>query len=156
MAPPVEIMVELANLTDTNPWFTIPHQATDEYVQNFAQYVEDNLDPDLDIYVEYSNEVWNRLFEQSRWAGEQASKEWPDSNFSNLDWYSRRTTEVVQIWDEVFAGDSERVVGVMSAQATVPWGGQRVLNYEWSDIPLSPCPDRNRCDRESLLILEAI
>lgn len=134
---PVEIMVELANLTDSDPWFTIPHQATDEYVQNFAQYVEDNLEPDLNVYVEYSNEVWNRLFEQSRWAGEQASQEWSNSNLGNLDWYSRRTTEVVKIWDDIFAEDSERVVGVMSAQAANPWTGQKVLSYDWSDVPLS-------------------
>ena len=134
---PVEIMVELANLTDTDPWFTIPHLATDEYVQNFAQYVEDNLDPDLDIYVEYSNEVWNGMFGQSRWAAEQADREWSDPNLGKLDWYSRRTTEVVKIWDNVFTGDSERVIGVMSAQAANPWTGQKVLNYDWNDVPLS-------------------
>ena len=134
---PVEIMVELANLTDTDPWFTIPHIATDEYVQNFAQYVKNNLEPELNIYVEYSNEVWNRLFEQARWAGEQASSEWSSPNMNNLDWYSRRTTEVVQIWDDVFAGDSERVIGVMSAQATSIWTGEKVLGYDWSNVPLS-------------------
>ena len=138
---PVEIMVELANETDTNPWFTIPHQATDEYVANFAQYVKDNLEPELDVYVEYSNEVWNSQFDQHHWVKEQAEQEWPDSSdseFTNtIDWYSKRTTEIVGIWDETFNEESERVIGVMAAQASNDWTGQRALNYEWSDSDLS-------------------
>ncbi|MGB3510289.1 MAG: cellulose-binding protein, partial [Microcoleaceae cyanobacterium] len=31
---PVEVMVELANQTGINPWFTLPHKATDDYVRN--------------------------------------------------------------------------------------------------------------------------
>lgn len=134
---PVEIMVELANQTDTDPWFTIPHKATDEYVSNFAQYVKNNLEPDLKVYVEYSNEVWNDQFEQNKWAREQAQKEWSNSKLGHIDWFSKRTTEVVQIWDDVFAQDSERVIGVMGAQAANTWTGKRALNYEWSDAPLS-------------------
>ena len=134
---PVEIMVELANQTDTNPWFTIPHQATDEYVTNFAQYVKNNLESDLKVYVEYSNEVWNWKFDQTKWVNERAKQEWPESNLNHHDWYSKRATEVVQIWDDVFARDSERVIGVMGAQAANSWLGKRTLDYRWSDVPLT-------------------
>ena len=135
---PVEIMVELANQTDTNPWFTIPHLANNEYVENFARYVKDNLEPDKKVYVEYSNEVWNWKFAQTRWAEERAQQEWPDSDLNRLDWYSKRTTEVVDIWDEVFAEDAERVIGVMAAQAANVWTGRQVLDYNWSsDASLS-------------------
>ena len=129
---PVEIMVELANQTDTIPWFTIPHQATDEYVENFAQYVEENLEPDKKVYVEYSNEVWNWNFEQAKWAEERAKQEWGDSDLNHLDWYSKRTTEVVGIWDDVF-DNSSRVIGVMAAQAANPATGERVLELNWSE-----------------------
>ena len=132
---PVEIMVELANQTDANPWFTMPHLATDEYIENFANYVKENLEPDLEVYVEYSNEVWNRGFQQARWADEQAQQEWPGSDLNGNDWYSKRTTEVVEIWDEVFAQDSEKVIGVMSAQAANLAVGEQVLDYNWSDDP---------------------
>ncbi len=134
---PVEIMVELANQTDTNPWFTMPHQATDDYVTNFATYVRDNLEPELEVYIEYSNEVWNPQFEQSKWAGQQAQNQWSNSNLNYLDWYSQRTTEVVKIWDRVFAQDSERVIGVMSAQSANSSTGQQVLDYNWSSTNLS-------------------
>lgn len=134
---PIEVMVELANETNSDPWFSIPHQASDEYVANFAQYVKDNLEPDLDVYVEYSNEVWNLRFEQSQWVKQQAEQEWGNSDLDRYDWYSRRTTEVVEIWDEVFAEESERIVGVMSAQAANSQKGQQMLDYEWSDTPLT-------------------
>ena len=134
---PVEVMVELANQTNTDPWFTIPHQADDEYVNNFARYVKDNLNSNLDVYVEYSNEVWNSSFEQSKWVEQQAQKEWGNSNLDLHDWYSRRTTEVVDIWEDAFGGDSQRVVGVMSAQAANSQVGREVLEYEWSDGSLT-------------------
>ena len=132
---PVETMVELANQTDTNPWFSMPHLATDEYIENFAQYVKENLEPELEVYVEYSNEVWNRGFDQGKYADLQAQQEWPDSNLNNNDWYSKRTTEVVEIWDEVFAEDSERVQGVLSGQAANIEIGERILDYNWSEDP---------------------
>ena len=131
---PLEVLVELSNETDSNPWFNIPHLATDEYVENFAQYVKENLDPDLEVYVEYSNEVWNRNFEQGRWADEQAKQEL-GPGFDRRDFYSKRTTEVIDIWEEVFAEESERIVGIMSAQANQVEVGEQVLAYNWSDDP---------------------
>ena len=137
----VEDMVELANRTDTNPWFTLPHMATDEYVTNFAQYVKDNLDPDLQVYVEYSNEVWNRDFQQGWWIEDQGKNEWPDALVGDyakrIDWYSKRTTEITQIWDQVFDTDQERVIGVMGAQAANAWIGRRALEYNGLTEPKS-------------------
>ena len=133
---PVEIMVELANRTGTAPWFNMPHQATDDYVTQFAEYVKNHLDPSLQVYVEYSNEVWNSAFKQSRWVEQQAQATWSNASESKgtkrIDWYSRRTTEITQIWDEVFGADKERVIGVMGAQAVNPWIGKRALEYAWS------------------------
>lgn len=55
---PVEDMVLLANLVGAAPWFTMPHTASDDYVRQFATHVRDALRPDVDVYVELSNEVW--------------------------------------------------------------------------------------------------
>ena len=137
----LESMVELANRTDTDPWFTIPHKATDEYITNFAEYVRDNLDPELQIYVEYSNEVWNRDFDQGWWVEDRGVEEFVDSTIGNygkrIDWYSKRTVEITGIWDEVFAEDKERVVGVMSGQAANSWTAKRALQHRWTEEPLS-------------------
>jgi hypothetical protein len=69
-----EVMIALANQTQKNLWINIPHQADANYVTQLATLVRDTLDPNLKVYVEYSNEIWsNSLFEQGVWAGQQAS-----------------------------------------------------------------------------------
>lgn len=42
-----------------------------QYVRNFAVMVRDRLDPSLKVHVEYSNEVWNSMFSQAKYAGEK-------------------------------------------------------------------------------------
>ena len=73
---PVEVMVALANEIGADPWFTLPHQATDEHIRAFAEYVRDHLDPSRKAYVEYSNEVWNWIFGQTHWALAEAKRRW--------------------------------------------------------------------------------
>ena len=137
----VESMVELANRTDTDPWFTMPHMATDEYITNFASYVKDNLDPELKVYVEYSNEVWNNDFAQGWWIENQGIEEFAESTVGDfgkrMDWFGKRTTEITQIWDEVYGEEKEKVVGVLGAQAANNWTARRPLAYTWADEPLS-------------------
>ena len=122
---PSKQMVEFANETQTNPWFHIPHQATDEYITNFAEYVAENLDPELEIYLEYSHEVWNPSYPRLVGLESKEKQQWSDNNFvggfgKRLDWYSQRTTEVTQIWDEVFAGEKERVIGIVGEKQLTP------------------------------------
>ena len=137
----IEEMVELANETQTDPWFNIPHLATDEYVTNFAEYVRENLDPELEVYVEYSYEVWDPSNTQSGWIREQGEAEFADSfvdGFAKrIDWYSKRTTEVTQIWDEVFDTERERVIGVLGGQVNNTTTVNRALQYNWADEALS-------------------
>ena len=59
-----EYIVALANQTHKNLWINIPVAATDAYVQALAEFLKDTLDPDLAIYIEHSNEVWNFGFPQ--------------------------------------------------------------------------------------------
>ena len=63
----LEVMIRLANLTRTDPWFCMPHRSTPEYRKRFAEMVKRDLDPSLKVYVEYSNEVWNWQFQQAGW-----------------------------------------------------------------------------------------
>ncbi len=71
---PIEVIVELCNQTGADCWFNIPHGATETYVLNLATYVRNHLDAELTAYYEYSNEVWNWIFQQThdaQAAGEQ-------------------------------------------------------------------------------------
>lgn len=137
---PLEIMIELANQTQTEPWFTLPHQATDEYITQFATLVRDNLGENLRVYVEYSNEVWNSQFEQADWVSQQGEAEWPASSASNytkrINWYGKRTAEICDIWKTVFGPQSERVVCVMASQAANDWTASQALSCPlWSEAP---------------------
>ncbi len=66
-------MVLLANTLGSNAWFNMPHLATDEYVRNFATLVLRALRPDVDIYVEYTNEAWGTLFAGGQYAQQQGN-----------------------------------------------------------------------------------
>ncbi|MEW6058323.1 MAG: hypothetical protein AB1540_17110 [Bdellovibrionota bacterium] len=61
---PVDVMVDLSNQLHADPWINIPHTASDDFVRNIAQAIHARLAPDLKVYVEYSNEAWNNMFDQ--------------------------------------------------------------------------------------------
>lgn len=117
---PVEMMVDLCNRLKINPWFCLPHRATDAYAREFASLVKRNLDPSLQVYIEYSNEVWNGIFAQNRYAQEQARqlglgpKERPWEGAAMF--HARRSLEIFKVWEEVFGG-RQRLVRVIAWQA---------------------------------------
>ena len=139
---PVEIMVELANTVDADPWFNMPHLATDSYIWNFATAVKNSLDSDRYIYVEYSNEVWNSGFGQSRWVERQAEAEWPNSDASGLEkrinWFGKRSAETCNIWKNVYGAQADKVICVMGTQAANSWVGRQALDCPMA-TELAPC-----------------
>ena len=59
---PYEDMIELCNEAQKDMWINIPALATPQFVQSLAQLIYANLDPNLNVYVEYGNENWNYGF----------------------------------------------------------------------------------------------
>ncbi|MDX5358928.1 MAG: hypothetical protein LPK12_14455, partial [Rhodobacterales bacterium] len=112
---PVEIMVMLANELKADPWFTLPHLATDDLVRFYAQAVHDGLAPGLTAHVEYSNELWNMIFPQAHWAEEQARARW-GQDWKWLQFGAMRAFEVAGIWSQVFADAPDRLVRVLATQ----------------------------------------
>ena len=128
---PVEVMVDLANRLHASPWFCMPHEADDDYVRRFAELVERSLDPGLHVYVEYSNELWNGMFAQSRYAQAQgraeglAEKAW----VAGWRYTAKRSVEIFEIWEDVF-GDRGRLVRVLGTQAVNPFISEQILTFE--------------------------
>jgi hypothetical protein len=122
---PIEVMIALANVVGAHPWFTMPHQTDDAYAQNFAQLVKARLDPALGVYVEYSNEVWNSMFEQFTYANKQGAALSPA--IDGLQYHALRSRTVGAIFKQVL-GES-RVVAVLGAQAANPWTATHALDY---------------------------
>jgi hypothetical protein len=117
---PLEVMADLCNRLKVNPWFCMPHRATDEFVRKFAEMTKAKLDPSLKVHVEYSNEVWNGMFEQARYAQKKAvelgigPKERPWEG--GCQYYAQRSLEIFAIWEQVFGG-KDRLVRVLAWQA---------------------------------------
>lgn len=126
---PVEIQVRLANEIGADAWFNIPFNATDDFVQKFATYVHDNLDPSLKAYVEFSNEVWNSSFGQSQDAGRLAQSTFKVSEGAGfINYYGKRASEVMKIWTTVYGGDrATRLVRVAATQTANPWISRQIL-----------------------------
>ncbi len=63
----IEYAIELCNVLNEDAWFCVPHMANDDYIRRFAKLAAGKLKPGLQVYIEYSNEIWNWGFPQSQW-----------------------------------------------------------------------------------------
>ena len=59
-----EYIAKLANQTGKDAWINIPVAASDDYVRQLADFLKKELKPEIKIYIEHSNEVWNFGFPQ--------------------------------------------------------------------------------------------
>ena len=121
-----EYLIELSNETGANPWFNMPHQANDDYVRQFATMVRDTLDPELKVYVEWSNEIWNGIFPTYHWLAAQTQL--PEN--AGLDFFAiagREMRRDFDIWSDVFAGQEDRLVRVVAGQQANVWLTEQFL-----------------------------
>ena len=116
---PIEHLIELANVSNSDPWFCVPHLADDDFVRRMAELVRERLKPGRTVYVEYSNEIHNGAFGQGRYATEQAiARGYADEEtyrgIAASRFYGVRSAEVFEIWREVFGDDRDHIVGVVT------------------------------------------
>jgi len=130
---PLETMVALSNKTNNDMWLNIPAHADDDYVRRTMEYVRDNLKPGLKVHLEYSNEVWNWMFEQTHYAADKANQLFgrdangdgridPNDAAENVEgaafvYYGYRAAQVASIARDVF-GDASgtRLLDVLGTQ----------------------------------------
>ncbi len=108
---PYEWMIQLCNETKSDAWINIPHLADENYIIQLANLFKNNLNPDLKIYIEYSNEVWNWMFDQTSYLdsiGNQ-SLPWPERTVGKIGW-------ALQTWTEAFGDVPDRVTRVLASQ----------------------------------------
>ena len=134
----VEYMVDLANQADVTPWFALPYNADDAYIEGFARYVHDHLSPGRQVYVELGNEIWNAAFpaaKQARQEGLNAGLS-KDEMEAGLLRYAEKSKYALAIWTRVFADNPKRLVRVVSVQTWMRTA-EIVLGYK----PLLPFVD---------------
>lgn len=115
-----EWMIDLCNRTKKDMWVCLPHRTNAEYWRSLADLIRDRLDPDLQVYVEYSNETWNGQFSQFDYTIAQGTAmNLPPTN--NI-WYQGSAFTVLQslrifeAFRDSFGGAFDsRVVTVVSA-----------------------------------------
>jgi len=154
----IELCIELCNRLGTPPWFCIPHLADDNYIEQFARLVKETLDPDLPVYIEYSNELWNRIFFQSHWAARSmlaaelietsgSAPPWPDGQTPTETICGIRSPafpegtdlperigalcrRTFHIWENVFSGASQRrLIRVCAIQGGWPEMAKRTIRW---------------------------
>ena len=141
--------IELCNELHADAWVCIPHMASDDYIRHLARLWRDNLDSGLTIYLEFSNEMWNWIFDQAHWIdGSGAYQSFPEP----VDSYVKTDLEYLEIhggfpeqdaymmarafslWSEEFGSEfSSRVVRVATGQHAWPGNSRRLLNYLYRD-----------------------
>jgi hypothetical protein len=158
---PVEVMVQLANTLDADPWFCMPNEAEDPFVQAFAERVSSQLREQRNVYVEYTNEYWNDIFGQHQAinaAGCQRFAKNPRAECgtgggalcSYTPWsatqerclgygrrqFSTRTVEVGAIFRKAFGARAEHVQRVMAGQVGgAGWWVPELLEAEVHGAP---------------------
>jgi hypothetical protein len=131
---PLEVIIELANTLKMDPWFTIPHNADDEYVRQFATMVNARLNPTLKPYIEYSNETWNNVFWANDYVVRKGNKLGLGNTFTSKDFWAgvlytaKRSKDIFAIWTDVYTTNSRfvRVLGSYYNNVDIT---KNMLNY---------------------------
>ena len=125
-------MIDLCNKTCKNMWICVPHKANDLYVQYLALLCRIVLDPSLTIYLEYSNEVWNGIFDQCQYAQNEgmALGLHPQPWHAGWRFYSQRSVEVFNIFSNMYEVGGRRLVRVLAGQSVNPWVNRQIMDWQ--------------------------
>jgi hypothetical protein len=128
-------------------WINLPHNSSDDYILNVARIMLKELNPANNIYVEYSNEVWNYMFPQAEanlLAANDSVYNHDDPfhlNYDNISnsytWAFRRTAYQIKhisdlfkiIFGEENVGPWKRVRPILAGEAGNPYVIKTGLDY---------------------------
>ena len=118
----LEHMIELCNELHADPWFCLPHLATDDYVRQFARMVSARLERGRQVILEYGNECWNSSFEQARYCQREGVRlQLSNDPFeAQLRFYSQRAVELFRVARQELAS-THAVVRVLASQNVNSW-----------------------------------
>lgn len=120
----LEYQVLLVNTLGAAPWICVHHLASDDYVKKEAEFWLANLRPDVVVYIEHSNEVWNPLFPQGRFATEagyalglvSATCKSSQGHCARVRYNAKRSEKIFAIWSQVWGSARSRLKFVLATQ----------------------------------------
>lgn len=124
----MEYVVMLSNLIGADPWICMPHAASNELIQSYAEFFEEHLAPERRLYIEYSNELWNGAFRQGQYSFARPE--------GRARYVAAGTYNMFKIFTDVFSDDS-RLVKVMPGHAGGASYNDELLDLE-SDSSVNP------------------
>ena len=127
---PLEVMIQLANTLKVKPWFNMPAEASNNYMQEFAAMVEKKLSTSLSFYLEYSNETWNGGFSQTAYAAAQGQALGlsTDPTLNAAYYTAYRSVQMFGIFQPV-VGEG-RMIRVIASQAANSWLSNQTLQFQ--------------------------
>ncbi|AHM60779.1 hypothetical protein D770_12625 [Flammeovirgaceae bacterium 311] len=129
----INYMIALANQTGMDAWFCAPLLADDDFLRQLAVRLRDELNPDLRVYIELSNEVWNGSFAATGQAAAKARELGLTDNTNNKQaagiYYGYRTAQMENLFEEVFgmAATKPALTTVVSWQAVDTWSFENMV-----------------------------
>lgn len=124
----LEYVIRLANELEKDVWINTPPWADDEYVRSMAELFREHLNPDLKIYVEWANELWNFApgFATHPWVKEQAAR--PENRgLSHWRVAAKNIKQDMVVWSDVFSKQPNRIVRVVAGQSANPWVAKELI-----------------------------
>lgn len=119
-----EYMFQLCNITRKDAWICLPHDADSVYIAQLAALARRELDTNLRIYLEYSNEVWNGIFPQRNWVEQNAP-----ASLNSPQKYAFCFQRAFRIFMREWTGVERRIIRVAATQLDNPWLIRQMLTY---------------------------
>ena len=117
-----EHICNLANTTGKDIWICVPHLVDDNYITEMAKLFKAKLNPQIKVFLEFSNEVWNFGYVETMDvynAGPQ--------NIANARRYALRCGNMFNLWKQVWGNDFNRITRVLGTQAVNNTNGQEAM-----------------------------
>jgi hypothetical protein len=126
-----EWQIDLCNRVGADIWITVPHLTVEDYEANptnnywvsLANLIKQQLDPNLNVYVEYSNETWNGGFGQGTYCqsrGLSAGYD-PDGYSAGFYFHVYAALRLQKVFLDVFSDQPQRIKKVIAGQAASGW-----------------------------------
>jgi hypothetical protein len=161
---PYEVQVAMCNAIGANCWMNVPVNASDAYIESWAQLVMSGtgaqsgysaLTSGLKFYSEFSNEVWNGAFPQNTIASTAGYVLWPSDTAAggfeyNRSWYGMRVAQMATdiqtaVGSTLFAncipvlgGQASFTATATLAIAAADWPSGPVTSYPVKALSIAP------------------
>ncbi|MBW7868620.1 MAG: T9SS type A sorting domain-containing protein [Brumimicrobium sp.] len=110
---PYEMFIDLMNKYDVDGWVCVPHNASNDYITQMANFFHSQLNSSRHLTVEYSNEIWNWMFGQAQWLNQYGcinqNVTWPEGTVPYIQ-------NCMDIWTSIWGADASRLTRAVGVQ----------------------------------------